>query len=158
MIRTEREINRTRRELVSVKEFWSRLAEHFPVRLVYYPGCGSNASRADKLLTEALGEEEIVRLDEDPSSIIRRSYVRAEYQRPPFRDRVFDVLFIQDLHADEPERMQSILRTVRNGGLIIYSTYSCGDRGDWRLLLQDERLRRVSPIRSIIYFRKRPIS
>ena len=51
-------------------------------------------------------------------------YIRGDFGNAPFRDGFFDALYYQDNHADLAETAD-MLRTLRRGGIIIYSNDSC---------------------------------
>ncbi len=113
--------------------FFKKLRELYPIKTVYYPGCGS-----DKKLEDYFAKEEIVYLDNgyrrmfilDAQQEIERGIktagrVSADYGRAPFKDEVFDALYFNDNHADSKE-FEEMLRLVKPGGLVIIANTCFG--------------------------------
>ncbi len=123
------------REPVSTKNFFLRLRQLYPINLIYYPGSGR-----DTKLFKAFEKHEVVLLDDDGLNdwdkthqgdwtnrgltglyytMQREPFVFADYRQAPFRDEVFDVVFINCNYTDE-SGFRDMLRTLRVGGLVIF--------------------------------------
>ena len=110
-------------EKVDNSDFLERVHQQFPVRWVFYPGCGE-----DITLTAAFPKNKIVYLDKDKwatSISDKGNLVLGNYEKAPFKDQAFDVVFIQDTDIATAEELSDILRTLRPDGIVIHS--SLGD-------------------------------
>lgn len=131
---------------VNQDQFWTKLQQLILISRGLYPGCGN-----DNTLTSSFGPSVIVYLDKARGYLVERQgqRVNASFARLPFRSDVFDVIFLQDAHA-EVDEVTEIISTLRPGGLLIYSTNDCskgvpgllGDlaRGDMLCIRESDQL------------------
>lgn len=133
-----------KREPVSTNDFFLRLRQLYPINLIYYPGSGR-----DGKLFGAFQESEVVLLDDELlhdrdlsvegpwirknsylySSMQYKPFVFADYNHAPFRDEVFDAVFINCNYTDE-EGFSDMLRTLKVGGLVIFGDVFLNDFAD----------------------------
>jgi len=97
-----------------VTTFLRKIRTHFPISLIYYPGCGG-----DQILEKAFKPWEIIYVDKDANRSRYGSRLKANYRHPPFRDETFDALFYRDIHA-EVEEFNQLLRVLKTGGVFIF--------------------------------------
>lgn len=122
------------RDPVPTEEFLRRLRELYPINLIYYPGSGK-----DSKLFGPFQEQEVVLLDdqllhqrnlnvEGPwikehshlySLMQHKPFVFADYNYAPFKDGVFDAVFINCCYTED-EGFNEMLRTLKVGGLVIF--------------------------------------
>ncbi len=108
----------TRRDRIT-KEFFEGLLAVKPIGSIYYPGVGM-----DFILDDIFPPSRRYYLDDKPT---RRDIVLGKYDNTPnILDGTFDAVFLRDTHA--PRRaISEILRTVKQQGTIILSTWLCGE-------------------------------
>lgn len=106
---------------VGRQTFFRKLRELFQIARIYYPACGYN----DSVLEDTFKLEEIVYLDNDANDPDKVTNVIGDYRKAPFRDNAFDAVFFQDNHATI-DGAKEILRTLKPGGIVIYSLDTCG--------------------------------
>lgn len=112
-------------EVIGNYEFFERLAILKPGMTVYNPGCG------DVSIDDFLPDATIINLDiEDPyyerklTDLKSTHKIKGDYNRSPFRNNTFDMVFFGDLHADD-EAISEIVRTLKPGGWLILDTLDC---------------------------------
>jgi len=131
-------------DLVERYEFLRNLRKGFGISSIYYPGVGYDASQ----LYKAFLPNEIIYLDSSinplQGKILKGRSVQAGMGHAPFRDRVFDAVFIQDIHAQDSE-IEEMLRTLTPDGLVIFSLDDCrgGDGNDFARLNRHPQLTRI---------------
>lgn len=109
------------RENIDKQTYLARLRSLYPISQIYYPGCWNDHS-----LEETFDPKEIIYLDSDFRGIKpRKKLVVAKMEVPPFIEGIFDAMFYQDVDV-EPPAFKAALRTVRLGGLVIFSSDDCG--------------------------------
>jgi hypothetical protein len=126
----------SRRSGMKPHEFIKRLIKDFRLNSVYYPGSGT-----DFTLDQVFGEKLIVYLDDEFDGRRFRSgenkgdFVVGRIENSPFKDGIFDSLYIQDIHAVDYE-FPSMLSKVKPKGIIIFSMDDCegGSMRDFRRL------------------------
>ncbi len=108
---------------VGQDQFWTELQQSFPISHILYPGCGN-----DNTSTRSVRDGVIVYLDKARGYLVERQGCRinAVFAHLPFRDAIFDAIFLQDAHA-ETDEVTEITRTLRPGGFLIYSTSDCSE-------------------------------
>ncbi len=102
----------------AVVNFFSALLPVQPIEDIYYPGNGM-----DFMLDRFFNARQRYYLDKQPR---RDDVVSGDFRiTPNILDGTFSSVFIQDTHATK-QGISEILRTVKNGGLVILSNWSCG--------------------------------
>lgn len=92
-----------------------------PKPLVFYPGSGG-----DRTLTKYFDSANIVHMDKSPDWDLPPNSVLGVYELIPFREEVFDMLYVSDNHATE-EEFNLMLDTVKKDGVVVFdSMFSCG--------------------------------
>lgn len=125
---------------LSTKDFLKLVKWQFEISRIYYPG-----AETDDVLECSFQPREIAYLDilndsyhsDDIVTFAarkgRRYYLFNDMAKSPFKDGAFDAVFYQDIHAT-PAELAGILRTLRKGGVIIYSKDTCeGNDGKKKL-------------------------
>ena len=83
-------------------------------------------------LEEAFGLENIIYAHDmeplDDNLNVERDYpyILADTSNPPFKNDIFEAFFYQHNHAGTHE-LQEMLKTVKDGGIVIFSTLDCED-------------------------------
>lgn len=119
-----------RRKGVKLDNFLALLREVYPISRIYYPGSWDDFEP----LECAFSKEEIVYLEMERSKFsdlsgderYGRNLIVGHAEQSPFRTASFDAIFMQDMHATRAE-LRGILRTLKKGGIFIFSTNNCGD-------------------------------
>jgi SAM-dependent methyltransferase len=116
-----------------------RLQEDLSFSRIYYPGSGS-----DRLLEMAFADLPVlsVHLDDELTRTVgTKTSVQGDMGSSPFAEGTFDAVFMQCLHP-RPDEFEELLRTLRVGGVVIYSTLECGAMDGVNLcdLVDDPRL------------------
>ena len=117
----------TKPKEVSQTSFLRTLKTDIPIKRIYYPGF-----EKDFLLELAFDPSEIYYLDNNKYATNRlkkrgQHVILGDMRCSPFKDDAFDAVFIKDIHANRAKFMD-IIRTLRIGGIVIYSTVNCGEK------------------------------
>lgn len=121
---------------IQISHFFTTLRDFYGIGNIYYPGCD-----VDRVLEMGFSEDEIIYLDEymdkkdGPKNLIV-----GDFNKPPLRFNSVDSVFIQDLHLEKHD-LDNILKVVKDGGILVYSTDDCGlPLGDDRTFILEHPL------------------
>lgn len=102
----------------AVVNFFNALLSTYPITDVYYPANGF-----DFTLDRFFNPHQRYYLDRQPQ---RQDVVQGDFRNTPnILSGTFGALFLQDTHAT-PQGVSEMVRTVKDGGLVILSNWSCG--------------------------------
>lgn len=104
------------------ENFYSSILKRLPLNpKIFYPGAGS-----DGALNHYFPDALIVHLDHDTERKLPKNAIFANYDHLPIKPNVFDLLYINDSHANE-EQFESLLKCLKTSGIVVYNAlFSCG--------------------------------